>query len=416
MRTSRISKRLHSALAFLLVALLALLDAAPAWARPAAGASTRKSSTRTASSSSTGRKRVTRKPRSASRSKRYSNLHSRRRRGRRFERFRTSSYAENVTAGDVAAGEDPVVRAAAVEALGNMNGTVVAIDPDSGRILAMVNQKLALSEGAQPCSTFKIAVGLAGIQEGMITKDSDLLLGRTRRRRQPIVMKLTDATAHSDNRYFQVLGRKLGFEKVSHYAGQFGLGELAGHGIEGENPGVFPASERKVSGGVGLLCSHGMGISMTALQLGAMVSAFANGGALYYLQHPRTPEAAAAFQPRLKRQLDIAAAIPEVSEGMMGAVEYGSAHSLRYVFSEEPVYGKTGTCSKDGTRFGWFASWASGQRGRIATVVFLQGGRPTFGPKAAEIAGRIYRNLYDRNYFTPMPETASNQGAESGTP
>jgi len=32
-------------------------------------------------------------------------------------------------------------------------------------------------------------------------------------------------------------------------------------------------------------------------------------------------------------------------------------------------------------------------------VVFLQGGRPTFGPKAAEIAGRMYRNLYDHNFF-----------------
>ncbi|MGH9554188.1 MAG: penicillin-binding transpeptidase domain-containing protein, partial [Terriglobales bacterium] len=273
--------------------------------------------------------------------------------------------------------------------------------------------KLALSEGAQPCSTFKIAVGLAGVSEGLVTKDTELLLGRTRRRRKPIVMKLTDATAHSDNRYFQVLGRKLGFEKVSRYATQFGLGELAGYGIEGEQPGVFPASERAARGGVGLLCSHGMGISMTALQLGAMVSAFANGGALYYLQHPRTPEEAASFQPRLKRQLEFAAGIPEVSEGMMGAVEYGSAHSLRYAFSEEPVYGKTGTCSKDGTRFGWFASWASGERGRIATVVFLQGGRPTFGPKAAEIAGRLYRNLYDRNFFAPMPQTASNQSSGS---
>ncbi len=390
--------------------VLALLDAAPAWARPAAG--TKTASGKSASATTKTLKRTTRK-KSASRSKRYSKVHSRRRRGRRYERFRTSSYAENVTAGDITAGEDPVVRAAAIDALGNMNGTVVAIDPDSGRILAMVNQKLALSEGAQPCSTFKIAVGLAGIQEGLVTKDSDLLLGRTRRRRRPIVMNLTDATARSDNRYFQVLGRKLGFEKVSQYAEQFGLGELAGYGIEGENPGVFPATERTVNGGVGLLSSHGMGISMTPLQLGAMVAAFANGGLLYYLQHPRTQEEAAAFQPRLKRQLEFADAIPEVSEGMMGAVEYGSAHSLRYVFSEEPVYGKTGTCSKDGTRFGWFASWAGGERGRIATVVFLQGGRPTFGPKAAEIAGRIYRNLYDRNYFAPTAETASSQGADS---
>jgi cell division protein FtsI/penicillin-binding protein 2 len=388
-----------------------MLDAVPAEAKTASGTSTPKSSTRSVSSSKApGKRATTRKTRIVSRNKSYSRLHTRRRSRRRYERFRTSSYAENVTAGDVAAGEDALVREAAIDALGNMNGTVVAIDPDSGRVLAMVNQKLALSEGAQPCSTFKIAVGMAGINEGLITKDTELLLGRTRRRRQPIVMNLVDATAHSDNRYFQVLGKKLGFETVSHYASQFGLGELAGYGIEGEQPGTFPTSERAARGGVGLMCSHGMGISMTALQLGAMVSAFANGGSLYYLQHPRTPEEAATFQPRLKRHLEIASAIPEVSEGMMGAVEYGSAHSLRYAFSEEPVYGKTGTCSKDGTRFGWFASWTGSERARIVTVVFLQGGRPTFGPKAAEIAGRLYRNLYDRNFFTPMPQTASNSG------
>jgi hypothetical protein len=36
-------------------------------------------------------------------------------------------------------------------------------------------------------------------------------------------------------------------------------------------------------------------------------------------------------------------------------------------------------------------------------VVFLEGGRPTFGPKAAEIAGLIYRNLYDHNFFLAGP-------------
>jgi membrane carboxypeptidase/penicillin-binding protein len=84
-----------------------------------------------------------------------------RRHRRYYERFYTSSYADDITEGDVIAGEDPVVRAAAIEALGNMNGTVVAIDPDSGRVLSMVNQKLALASGAQPCSTIKLAVALA---------------------------------------------------------------------------------------------------------------------------------------------------------------------------------------------------------------------------------------------------------------
>src|ERR1700722_9810445 len=80
-----------------------------------------------------------------------------------YERFSMSSFADSLTDGDVTAGEDLVVRQAAIDALGNMNGTVVAIQPTSGRVLAMVNQKLALSSGAQPCSTIKLSVALAAL-------------------------------------------------------------------------------------------------------------------------------------------------------------------------------------------------------------------------------------------------------------
>jgi cell division protein FtsI/penicillin-binding protein 2 len=151
------------------------------------------------------------------------------------------------------------------------------------------------------------------------------------------------------------------------------------------------------------MCSFGEGISMTPLQLGAMVSAIANGGTLYYLQHPTSPDEVADFQPKIKRHLDIAPLIPEISDGMAGAVNYGTARSLRLNFNEEEILGKTGTCSRAGTRFGWFASYANTDVGRIVVVVFLQGGRPTFGPKAAEISGRLYRNLFVHNFFAGRP-------------
>ncbi len=320
------------------------------------------------------------------------------RRHRYYERFYTSSYAEDIAEGDITTGEDPVVRQAAIDALGNMNGTVVAIEPTSGRVLAMVNQKLALSSGAQPCSTIKVSVALAALSEGLIDKDTPITLGRRSH------MNLTNALARSNNAYFEALGRKLGFEKVSFYAHEFGLGELAGYNIEGEQLGIYPDKEISSKlGGVGKMCSFGEGVSMTPLQLGAMVSAIANGGTLYYMQHPATPDEVANFQPRVKRHLDIAPLIPEISDGMAGAVQYGTARSVRYNFSEEQVLGKTGTCSRAGTRYGWFASYANTDAGRIVTVVFLQGGRPTFGPKAAEIAGRMYRNLYDHNFFVSKP-------------
>jgi len=328
-------------------------------------------------------------------------------RHRYYERFYTSSFADGQTADDITAGEDPIVRQAAVDALGNMNGTVVAIDPGTGRVLAMVNQKLALSEGAQPCSTIKVAVALAALSEGIVTKETKVNLGGWK-------MDMNQAMAVSNNRYFEVLGRRMGFQKVSRYAHQFGLGELAGWNIQGEHLGVFPTEELPAKlGGVGKMCSFGESISITPLQLGALISAIANGGTLYYLQHPRSSEEVANFQPKVKRYLDIAPLIPEVNVGMLGATTHGTARSLRTSFMEEPVLGKTGTCSKDGTRFGWFASYADTQYGRIVTVFFLQGGRPTFGPKAAELAGKFYRSLYDHNYFAGNTPVTPVRGGDS---
>jgi penicillin-binding protein 2 len=334
-----------------------------------------------------------------------------RRRARYYERFTGHSFvSDDITEGDVIAGEDSVVRQAAIDALGNMNGTVVAIQPTSGRILAMVNQKLALSSGAQPCSTIKVSVALAALSEGIITKETEVRLGGRYH------MNLTNALAHSNNAYFEAVGRQLGFAKVSHYAHQFGLGELAGYNIAGEQLGIYPSEEIPSRlGGVGKMCSFGEGVSMTPLQLGALVSAIANGGTLYYLQHPTKPEDIAGFQPMVKRQLNIAPLIPEISSGMAGAVSYGTARSLRASFIEEEVLGKTGTCSREGTRFGWFASYANTQVGRIVVVVFLEGGRPTFGPKAAQLAGKMYRNLYDHEFFMAKP-TLPPDTAAIGSP
>src|ERR1700744_5639846 len=156
-------------------------------------------------------------------------------RHRYYEHFTGDSFAEtDITSGDNTAGEDPVVRAAAIAALGNMNGTAVAIDPNTGRILAMVNQKLALSSGAEPCSTIKVSVALAALSEGLIKSDTPVNLGGH------YSLDLTHALAKSVNLYFEVLGRAMGFERVKHYANEFGLGELAGYNIPGEQLGVYP--------------------------------------------------------------------------------------------------------------------------------------------------------------------------------
>ena len=297
------------------------------------------------------------------------------------------TYADS-TDGDNVDGEDLEIRRAAVDALGQYNGSVVVVDPNTGRVLTMVNQKVALSSGFQPCSTVKVSVALAALSEKVIQPATKYRLGGMR-------MDLTYALAHSNNYYFATLGEKLGFERVSYYSRLFGYGEKAGLNIAGEQPGRYPTSVPK-NGGVGMLTSFGEEIQQTPLQLAALMSAIANGGTLNYLQYPRTQAEVQSFVPRVKRRLDIAGVIPMVKPGMRGAVEFGTAHRAR---EDGAIAGKTGTCSENHTHLGWFGSFNDVGDRKLVVVVLLTGGRPAIGPLAAGIAGDVYRRLGEKNYF-----------------
>src|SRR5262249_13627521 len=174
-----------------LVILAAFLAAAPSFARSTRTTSSTTTQNSVSESGTTQRKMS--KLRHGPRSSRYGRRHRRHWR----DHFATSSYDENNTAGDNPIAQDPVVRAAPIGALGHHNGSALAIDPNPGRIQAKVNQKLALSEGAEPCSTIKLAVGLAALSERVVTRDAPVKIGRRTQ------MNLTQALAHSNNTYFE---------------------------------------------------------------------------------------------------------------------------------------------------------------------------------------------------------------------
>src|SRR3984885_12148591 len=296
------------------------------------------------------------------------------------------------TVGDLVDGEDLMARRAAVQALGPHNGAVIVADPNSGRILSVVNQKLAYQGAYEPCSTIKIVAALAGLSEGLINQDSSLRVTKHHS------IDLTEAIAHSNNAYFASVGERLGYEKIVQYGQMFGLGEKAGLNIDAEQPGLI--AEAPPADGLGMMTSFGEGFSMTPMELTAIVSAVANGGTLYYLQHPGSQAEIEGFAPQIKRQLKINDFGAEIKPGMMGGVEYGTARRIGFS-ATEPIFGKTGTCTdnRSPTHLGWFGSYNEVAGRKLVVVVLLTGGHSVSGPIASGVAGAVYRNLSVENYF-----------------
>jgi penicillin-binding protein 2 len=282
---------------------------------------------------------------------------------------------------------------------------VVVADPSTGRVLSIVNQKLAFSNGFTPCSTIKLVTAVAALNEHVINKDTFVYLGRYSS------YNLTTALARSNNQYFANLGSRLGFDRVVRYAQMLGLGEKAGLDITGEQPGVVADSPPK-AGGMGLLTAFGEGFQVTPLELTAIVSAIANGGTLYYLQYPHNEDEAEHITPQVKRTLELAPTIfDDMKMGLRGAVDYGTAR--RANDPNETVFGKTGTCTdfRAGSHMGWIGSFTeAGPRSLVVVVMLTSPVKSVSGSVASGVAGAFYRNLSAQNYFASNADAPRKSG------
>src|SRR5581483_281186 len=287
---------------------------------------------------------------------------------------------------DNTTGEDPDVRRAAIEALGGRAGTAVVMDATNGRIYAIVNQRMALGSPVKPCSTVKLVVGMAALHEKVLDPSTDLQLASNGRG-----LNLTDAIAHSNNPFFQELGRRLGYEKVIGDAHNFGFGQKTGANYLGESDGFLPEEGEQ---NTGHMSSHGDGFGFTAIQLASFTAAIANGGYLYVPRIPRTPEEAASFKPELRRKIEMT---PEdrlrMLSGMIGAVNYGTARAAYDPIGQ--VAGKTGTCTGDSAKLGLITSFSSITNPKLVVTVITNGSGEA-GKRAADVAGKIYRSISTR--------------------
>ena len=292
-----------------------------------------------------------------------------------------------------ASAQDQAVAMAAERALGRTAGSVVALDPRTGRVIALVNPTYGLFNAYQPCSVFKIVVAIAGLSEGLITPESThncqrgcwAWPGHGR-------IDLRRALAVSCNPYFESVGEQLGYAKIEQYAQMLGLGATSGINLTGESKGRLPS--KVLPAAVGHLSSHAAGIETSAVQLAVLLSATINGGILYQPQ----VGAADTFVPRERWRLPSGTKLDGLAEGFLSAVNEGSA--MPAFDPDVLVAGKTGSCS----RLGWFASYAPADRPEVVIVVFVRRGN---GHLASSIAGKIYQDLYKPQSLTPPTPAAA---------
>ena len=296
-----------------------------------------------------------------------------------FERGLRTETVANISK-DVTDGEDLSVRQAAVNALGGHAGSVVVMEAQTGKVLTIVNQDWAIRSRIKPCSTIKLVTGVAGLNEGVISKEDGSIRNTATRR------DLDDAIAFSDNGYFQRVGSNLGNAKMIDYAKRLGLGEPTGLNAPGESAGKLAIGNNNAR-----IYSHGDDFEVTPLQLAVVVSEITNGGMRLIPRIPRNSIEKTKFQPFMRQEIDMPAQnVRRMIPGMIGAAEYGTAH--RGVDAGLGIAGKTGSCISKGSWVGLFASVAPIEKPKYSVVVITRG-QGERGKYAAAVAGQIYKSL-----------------------
>jgi len=223
---------------------------------------------------------------------------------------------------------DRQMQEAAYEALNGKQGTLVALDVNSGAILALAStpafdpnvfargikseewsalikdQLRPLSNRATqgqfpPGSTFKIIMAIAALEEGVINPESFIQdpgffpFGnrsfRDWKKGGHGAVNFHRAIVESCDTYFYQLGPKLGIDRIAKWARAFGLGEKTGIALDDERNGVIPDTEWKRKRyrqpwfpGETVSVAIGQGyVTVTPLQLANMMAAVANGGKLF---------------------------------------------------------------------------------------------------------------------------------------
>ncbi|HEV7797080.1 MAG TPA: penicillin-binding transpeptidase domain-containing protein, partial [Pyrinomonadaceae bacterium] len=315
-----------------------------------------------------------------------------------------SFYASSVTSTS-ADNLDQRLQRAATLALGDRRGAIIVMDPQTGRVRAVVNPELAFEETLPPGSTIKPFTALAALRSGVLHEDSRTLCREKYSHeefhttcshpRDLPPLNPTDAIAYSCNYYFGKIGESLAEASFDATLDEFGFGKASGINAARESPGLLRRTAWRTQNAIG----EGDYLRATPIQLVNAYSTLVNGGRLF---QPRIA-AAAGFRPELRAKVAINDEHRNlILKGMRGAVRYGTAESASLYSLPIYVFGKTGTATEiNGYRSqGWFVGFASAiednatdeselapEKIKLAVLVFLA---KAHGSDAAEVSRSIF--------------------------
>jgi len=322
---------------------------------------------------------------------------------------------------------DSIIQEIAYKHLGGRSGCVVAMDPRSGEILALVSKPGFNPERVEeyfnaenhpllnrvikgqypPGSIFKIITEISALETGAIEEyDRIECTGE---------MEVSNRTFHcwkeeghgwldinlalpfSCNIFFGVCGMRVGVKKMLEYARDFGFGEKTGIDLPGEKKGYLPT--RYETDPLNLAIGQGP-ILTTPIQLLSLISTVANGGNIwkpFVIKKIVSPDGKIIkeISPVIKKTVYISSETLDIlKRGLRNVVLFGTGHLANIEGIE--ISGKTGTAQRAGGEselptYGAFACYAPSNNPKIAMVVFLD---KASSAEAALIAGRILKEIF----------------------
>ena len=347
------------------------------------------------------------------------------------------------------------------------NGAAVVLDPRNGDVLGFTSrpafdpnsfaggidkatwqalntddlrplQDRALQGRYSPGSTFKMAVGLAGLEEGIITPDFKVdchgganFYGRyfkCWKHGGHGAIDLRHAIEQSCDVYFYTVGNMLGVDKINKWATLFGLGVKSNIDLPNELVGLVPSTqwkaehtkEKKWYAGETISVAIGQGqVSVTPVSMAVYAATLGNGGTRVTPHLLKAKYENGGWEtvppPPPQSKVDVSPEkLQAIRDGMWMVVNAAGTGGTARIPGHD-VCGKTGSAQvisnagriaaarsgKDLRDNGWFVFFAPRDNPQIAGVVFLEHG--IHGGNAARVAHHILDTFFAKQDGKPLP-------------